>query len=72
MSIVQIQALALVVILITRCLLNARSVKNKTALLLDYIRDCSADLYQKKSLVEVVMYNSTRGLQLRFFYEGRL
>ena len=27
------------------CLLNARSVKNKTALLLAYIRDCSADLY---------------------------
>lgn len=27
------------------CLLNARSVKNKTALLLAYIRDSSADLY---------------------------
>ena len=26
-------------------LLNARSVKNKTAFLLDYIRNCSADLY---------------------------
>ena len=27
------------------CPLNARSVKNKTALILDYIRDYSADLY---------------------------
>lgn len=29
------------------CLLNARSVRNKSAVLMDYLCDCKADLYAK-------------------------